>query len=154
MQQVPRGRESSQNVAIDDICVMYSLTNFDQSPLSFEIRLPNRTDVRRNNNAPDLVRHFVDWNKFDDREKASYNNDFRRQMGEEASLCSKTNCGEDHTSEINAFYDKLINAMTLATDNFQFSKKRQFKILPDWNDMFKEKHATARRAFLEWRNVG
>ena len=142
---------------IINIRILHYLCIVDHFPLSIDIKF----DVSHSNDSQEVInpKKFVNWLKIN-RHKYEIRNVmdkcFHDGAWENDLLdCPPSGCNKpEHKQRINELYDYLINYLLHSTEILNFEKLNNFKAVPGWNSFRKEKYATARYYFLQWKEEG
>ena len=65
--------------------------------------------------------------------------------------CLDVNCDNPlHKQMIDLSYEKIKIMLLKSTQNYKFAVKKEYKIVPGWNDYVKPFYDAARKGFIRW----
>ena len=132
-----------------NIKVLYEKSIYDHFPVYFEVDIPV---PKIENSLPENIKsNIILWESFDSNCKRVYNDIVN-------SIMSSLPMDKDYVmthDQIDHFYETLIFAMKEGTKPFsKIQKKSNFRPVPGWNDVCKERYNLARLEFLKWVQSG
>ena len=144
----------SSNIQIRNVAIMYNHAVFDHFPLSFSLKFFSISRGIIEDEDYHVMNEFVDWSLFDETAVLNYNNSILSQISP-FSLCFLNRDDSNYQTNIDIFYNKFVDALKNSSDPFKFTRKsNDFKLVPGWNEVCKDKYKNARISFLNWVHGG
>ena len=75
-------------------------------------------------------------------------------MLNDVRVCVNVHCTENHCTDIDLYYDVLIDSLKESTRPYTCVRTKKFVPVPGWNAYCKEAYGKAREAFLIWLEDG
>ena len=149
---------TSNNLNISNMKVMYEKALYDHFPMYFLLKIDCQYEGPNNISNPStndiFERNNINWKPFKNSAiRHNYNRDIVSCMNN-IQLCNDMNCKYNHNSQIDDYYNRLIQAFKFATRDYEQKARRKFRQIPGWNDLCKQKYRDARKALITWVQHG
>ena len=141
---------------INNILVHYDMSDEDHIPVSFNIHVDLLPSVSQEIN--DLTSK-VKWDSVSDADRNIYYRRSHDNLGKvnlpiSALCCNNTACEDkSHRLELEAFYNKIVEALKLSSDHLNSSNKQNFN-KPGWSDYVADLYEYSRETYRLWLDNG
>ena len=144
---------------ISNYSIGYGVVFSDHVPLHFDIKAPDGVKYLSYDYVPNIQKYpKINWDKADDDDKILYANVLDYLCSElyyEILDCRTEKCNDQHTFDLNNFYQDLIDCVFAASLFLPtYVNDNKDHIVVGWNLYCREKYNEARANFINWHVAG